>query len=120
MATSKTDPTAGELRDPGTATVTSSPIVTASTAAPAEVAPGPDLGTATLQDRPPMKDIDGVRYTGTSDVRIVSATDFARAGVEGVENDLVFNRENGFTVEKKGLSAAAVDLLFSLPDFDIV
>lgn len=40
-----------------------------------------------------------VRYKGIADVRTISKKDLETAGIEGVENDLVWHRGNLFAVE---------------------
>lgn len=40
-----------------------------------------------------------VRYRGIADERILSAEDLASVGVEGVSEDLVWNRRNLFSVD---------------------
>ena len=40
-----------------------------------------------------------VRYKGIADVREISKKDLEAAGVEGIENDLVWNRKNLFALE---------------------
>lgn len=118
MANSKTDPTPGETSgNAATTAVTEAPVVTASAVSTPEIASGPELGAPV--ERPPLKELEGVRYTGTADKRIFSALDFAKAGIDGIEEDLVFDRDNGFRVPKKGLSAAAVDFILTQPNFDI-
>jgi hypothetical protein len=59
---------------------------------------------------PTMKDLEGVRYVGTADIRIITTA-------EG--EDLVWNADNGFFVPKADLNAATRDFLATQSDFSI-
>jgi hypothetical protein len=61
---------------------------------------------------PSMKDLNGIKYTGYASERTISAADLKSAGIDH-DKDLVWNADNGFTVESKDLSAAVRDLLLA-------
>jgi hypothetical protein len=75
---------------------------------------------APQEDRPPMKDIIGVQYTGPYDVKIFTIKDLQKLGIENPQTDLRWSRENDFVVPKTDLSAATVDRLIGLPNFRTV
>lgn len=82
-----------------------------------------ELETATslaTEAVPTMRELEGVRYIGTSNVREISAEALAGAGIEDAKGDLRWSSENEFFVPASDLNAATRDFLASQTDFDIV
>lgn len=86
--------------------------------APAE-APAEDAPEA---ERAPIKQLNGVHFeAGQTDTRIMSAADLRNIGVDPKnEDDLVWNRDNGYTIPISSVNAATVDALIALPGFSAV
>jgi hypothetical protein len=98
-------------------------------AVPAEangtVSVAPDLRAAPQDDTlppvetvPTMKDLLGVRYTGTANTRNLSQIDLERVGVES-KGDLVWSADNDWFVIADELNAATRDFLATQPDFRV-
>jgi hypothetical protein len=68
------------------------------------------------EDVPTMKELKGVRYVGSADVKIFEVSDLAGVGVE-VDEPLTWHSGNGFFVDAKHLTAAARDFLATQTDF---
>lgn len=114
MATSRTSPTAGEA----SGDVNTEPL---QIAPPLEVSetgvdPANLAGAEPSQEGVHLKDIDGVRYIGTSDVRGFTVADFASVGVEA-KDDLTWSSENDHFVPKSEINAATLAWLVSESDF---
>lgn len=114
MAT-PTTPKAGESAPDSTASATQAPEPTV---APVEAPAVEDV------KRPPLSELTSVKYTGSeqTDERHITVENLKAAGVETPEGlkDLVFNRENDFSVPVKDLNAKVVDFLVAHDGFDAV
>ena len=84
------------------------------------VATTEDAISTTTEAVPTMRELEGVRYIGLSDVRSISIAELERAGVSDAKVDLVWSAENEFLVPASDLNAATRDLLATQSDFDIV
>lgn len=71
-------------------------------------------------ERPPMKDLKGVRYSGVADRKIFTAEDLAKLGATNIQTGLEWNKDNGFLVSITDLNASTVDALIKLPGFTAV
>lgn len=81
------------------------------TAAP-QVLPMIDLQPAEVH----LKDIRGVRYIGTADVRTITSRDLGSLEVEAKDgNDLTWSTENEHFVGKSQLNAATLAFLLTEP-----
>lgn len=69
-------------------------------------------------ERPALKDITGLRFTGNprrTDVRIMRPVD-----VPQLEETLRWDKSNNYTVSSSGLKAASVDFLLKTGEFETV
>lgn len=80
----------------------------------------PAEDTPAQEDRPAMKDILGVQYTGPFDAKVFTVKDLQKLGVEDPQTDLRWDRDNNFVVPKTDLNAATVDVLIRQPNFRTV
>lgn len=99
-----TDPTEASV----TAEAAASNTTTTEITAPA--------GTADVKT--PMKDLAGVTYIGTADVKRLSVIDLERAGHEA-KADLQWDSQNDHTVDIKDVNASTLEYLRSQPDFRV-
>lgn len=63
-----------------------------------------------IEPVPTMKELDGVRYIGTADVRIITTAD---------GQDLSWSVDNEFFVSKTEINAATRDFLATQSDFSV-
>lgn len=68
--------------------------------------------------RPPLEELKGVRYVGSSNARELSKADFKSAGAD-VDNDLRWDDSNDKFIAVGQLNAAAVDFLVTQEDFKV-
>lgn len=61
---------------------------------------------------------NSVKYTGRSNTRIITAEQFALAGVEN-QDGVVWDKDNKFLVKASKLNDSAIELLETLKDFRI-
>lgn len=61
--------------------------------------------------------MSAVWYVGTSDVRTITAADWAAAGITGV-SDVTWNKTNGWSVAATSFNGAQLALLALLPEFN--
>ena len=91
----------------------------------AELTDSPSEPTATHEpstERATMAELSGIRFaSGSVDRRVMTAAGLRSVGVEPKsEDDLIWSRDNDFTVPIDAVNAATVDLLISLPGFSAV
>lgn len=63
-----------------------------------------------MADQAP-KTVEGLRYKGSADRRVITKAQWAKAKVDDQEKDVVWDSENDFTVLKSDLSKKAIALL---------
>lgn len=88
-------------------------------------ADSPSEPTTTIEpdaERAPMAELSSIRFnSGSVDIRVISAFGLRSVGVEPKsEDDLVWSRDNDFSLPISAVNAATVDLLISLPGFSAV
>lgn len=93
-----------------------------STETPAEATPqladpSAEAETAPDQIHIPMKDLEGITYIGTSDVRILDVAALRLAGVIKPKGDLRWDSQNGHEVPISDVNASTLEYLRSQPDF---
>jgi hypothetical protein len=115
MATSSTSPTPGEASASTTPT-SEAPAVEAPQVLSADEQA---LEDALAAQRPNMRELDGVKFTGYADSRTLTVDDFKGVGVEA-KGDLVFNRDNGFTAKISEVNADTLDYLLGDGEFEVV
>lgn len=122
MANTKTSKTAGETKADAEGNVPSGEVT--STIAVNGASPDTrEADTAAVEttedDAPRMSDLHGIRYRGLADRRILTRNDLIKLGVEEpkVQEDLVWDRSNGFTVPTAQFNAETRDKLLALKDF---
>jgi len=112
MATSKDSPTPGEVNDIGAPDAKTAVAVEVETAPPA-VEP---MNAVIAPPEVHLKDIRGVRYIGTADVRTISNKDLTHNEVEAKSrDDLVWSSDNNHFVDKSEINAATLAFLLSDP-----
>lgn len=82
----------------------------------------PTPEAAPVVERAPMAELTGIRFASVAtDRRVISAADLRKAGVEPKnEEDLVWSRDNDFTIPITAVNAATLDTLIALPEFSAV
>lgn len=87
-----------------------------------EPTPEPTPEAAPVVERAPMAELTGIRFeAGQTDRRIISAQSLRALGVEPKnEEDLVWSRDNDFTIPIASVNAATLDNLIALPEFSAV
>lgn len=109
-------PTEGDTTERAPSTIDSSAPGDTADSAPADPSAEPQ------DDRPKMADLIGVQFKpGRIDSKRFSAADLRQMGVEPKdEDDLVWDKSNGFQVPVQRLNADTVDALIKLPGFTAV
>lgn len=103
--------------------VEAKPVPSASRPADVDTVVTNDNGKADIvEQRANFNDLTGVKYSGHSDVVSLSAADLKTLGVEETksEEDLVWSKENDFTVSTASINAATLDALIARPEFSAV
>lgn len=119
MATSKSSPTPGETSTPEAAPA--GPEGGLLDVQPLNAVVAPDLvaplaGTEPTQEGVHLKDIEGVRFIGTSDVHSISVADLKSVGVEDPKGPLRWDSSNGKFIPKSEINAATLEWLLTNPN----
>lgn len=120
MSSTRTSKTAGETRtDDGVPSGTVEPVIAVNGVEPDTSDPKVAEGTAE-GDVPKMADLQGVRYTGFADVKLLTAQDLQSMGVDSPKGGLRWDASNGFTVGADQINAATRDVLAATKDFTVL
>ena len=72
---------------------------------------------AEVEDTPEV--IEGVRYNGNASTRVITAEEWERAGIEGVEKDSIWNLYNAFTLPRDQFTTPQLRILKADGSFTI-
>jgi hypothetical protein len=118
MASTRTSQTAGEARTTdGAPSGDVTPVIAVNGSTPDTSDAQVQTGETTQEDMPKMAELQGIRYKGMADVKTITAYDLRQMGIEDAKGDLVFSKENDFTVKTSEFNAATRDALLSNKDF---
>lgn len=102
---------------PSGTNVTNTPDPTS--AAPATDAAATPAGAPDAEAKVTLAELKGIKYTGRSSIRSISAAEFASVGVD-TKTDLVWDASNGFVVKTEDVNAAVRDYLAKDSEFELV
>ena len=101
---------APKATDPTEASVTAE-AAASNTEAPKDEAPAEDEAP-----KIPMKDLTGIQYIGSADIKSFTALDLGRVGVVDPKGDLRWDSQNDHTVAISDVNASTLEYLRSQPD----
>ena len=114
MATSKTSPTAGEIKANAEGNVPSSdvqPVIAVNGVEPdTKVA---EVEGADAVETPTMAELGGIRYIGMADTKTLTKQDLESLGAEEPKGDLSWDASNDKIVPTKEFNASTRDVLLA-------